>query len=79
MGMINDSQGAIWAMKTSSMNWRRPFHLILATANADPSATTSASSTAPSVTRMLLRQNSSNPSACTARRKWSSVQVYGTS
>ena len=31
-GMISDSQGAICAMNTISMNCRRPFHLIRATA-----------------------------------------------
>lgn len=77
--MISDSQGAIWAMKTMSMNCRKPFHRILATAYAEPMATSSASRIALSVTRMLLRQNSSNPSACTAVRKCSSVQVCGKS
>lgn len=55
--MISDSQGAIWAMKTMSTNCRRPFHRILATAYAEPMATSRTGRTALSVTRMLLRQN----------------------
>lgn len=77
--MISDSQGAICAMKIISMNCRRLFHRSRATANAAPSATSSASRTAPRVTRMLLRQKRAKPSASTARRKWSSVQVCGKS
>lgn len=78
-GMISASHGAICAMNTMSMNWRRPRHRIRATAKAAPSATARASRTAPRVTRMLLRQNRANPSASTAVRKWSRVQVCGRS
>ncbi len=78
-GMMSDSHGAIWATNTASMNCRRPRQRIRATAKEAPSATSSASSTVPSVTSRLLRQNRPKPSASTARRKWSSVQVRGTS
>lgn len=55
-GTSSASHGAICAANTATTNAPLPRHDILVTANAASSATTSAISTAPTVTSRLLRQ-----------------------